>query len=395
MRMILGGRYAVPAAILAAGALAAASVQGAKLEIDPKEGSGRAWESVRISGSGFGSATAISVEIGGVEVVPALLMTDEEGNLPPAIAVIPNALPGGQHSALVRDGQTRRFDNAYLVRPVVTLDPPIGDGRPGANWRTDRTIPEGGNMGMVFSLQGSGFPANSFVPADSLKVGGTPTLHEPIRIGPDGVLPRTTVVVTGALKSGRHELVLPGSAGAVRFSSAYHVAPWAVTDAILKRSIARMLQAVETELEGLASYTAEEIPPISIDELKGEIAMVQKEMEANNLGNAEEIAQRAQAMAAALKESGDDARREKLYAVADVITSGFDTLQPPGAPPNRSAAQTVADGRQTLEQARAAIENGEFDQARTLLKESNQLLKKGREEVGRQETEETAETIRW
>ncbi|MEK7766547.1 MAG: hypothetical protein AAB368_09935, partial [bacterium] len=95
-----------------------------------------------------------------------------------------------------------------------------------------------------------------------------------------------------------------------------------------------------------------------------------------------------------LRAQAQDAQREKLKSIADVIGSGFDTVQPPGTPPNAKTAQLVTQGRKRLEEVAAALDKNDFEAAKTLLKAGNELLKKARGTAGvKAATEE--QPIRW
>ena len=128
------------------------------LTVTPPAGSGRPGEVLRVTGSGFAPNATVAIRIGGVAVTPDAVPTDESGNLQPAFVALAGALPGGKHDATAEASPPVVFKAVYLVRPILPLDPPVGDGRAGATWRTNRSIATGGWFGMVFALPAPGSP---------------------------------------------------------------------------------------------------------------------------------------------------------------------------------------------------------------------------------------------
>ncbi len=382
-----------PATLLACAAIAGAAQAAPQFSITPPTGSGRAGEVLRIAGSGLAPSTSVFIEIGGVEAGPGDLLTDATGALPPTLVLLAGALPAGRHDARIMAGAPAVFRAAYLVRPVVTLDPPIGDGRAGATWRTNKAVPLGGFVGMVFTLAGTGFPKGAFIAADSIHLGRAATVHDPVRIGADGVLPSVTLVVASDLAPGRYDLVLPPAGGAAAtFPSAYNVAPWAATDTVRQHGAGRVLEAARKELKDLVKIGADVLPPEEVKDVTTDLAGAEGELKAGNFDNAEDLSRQVRDKLVVLGRQVEETRKEKLRSFADVIGSGFDTIQPPGAPPNRQAGATVDKGRRRLAEAQAAITAAKFEDARTLMKAANELLKKARAEAGVQATEEP---IRW
>ncbi len=367
----------------------------AGLILEPDAGAGRSGESVLIRGSGFPPSSTAHISIGGVPVRPTGVAVDDAGRLVPTIVSLNGNLPAGQHGVTVNPPSGPAFPNAYRVRAHVTLDPPIGDGRRGATSRTNPAIPEGGHMGMVFILKGSGFPAGVFIPADSIKVGEAGCVHDPVHVGDDGILPSTTIVVASQLGEGRHDLALRHEGGDVLFSSVFHVAPWSVSDAILKRGAELSLSAAEDAMREFVSFAADDLPAGELDPVKAGLDQARGRVKARDFRGAEDAARQVTEGLGVLKERVLTLRRDKLTGVADVIASGFDTIQPPGAPPNPEAAKTVSQGRRKLEAARAAIERGDFEEARTHLKAGNQLLRDAREQTGRRDAKDSGDEIRW
>jgi len=367
--------------------------RAAAVTVSPPGGAGRPGEAIRLEGSGFSPSATVSIEVGGAPVVPESLTTNASGRLPAVIVLLAAPLPAGKHDVRVSAGAVAVARGAYFVRPVVTLDPPIGDGRAGATWRTDRALPAGGYQGMVFTLNGTGLPADSFIPADSVRVGKAACAHDPIRIGRDGVLPSTTMVVTADLASGRYDLVLaPADGAAVTFAATYSVAPWAATETVRQRAAARALDAARKEIRDLVAVGGDLLSADDVSDVTSDVASAEVELKADNFDNVEELARQIRDKLAALGKQVESTRREKLRALADVIGGGFDTIQPPGAPPARQGGATVGQGRRKLKDAADAIAGGRFEEARTLLKAANELLKKARAEAGVQATEEP---VRW
>lgn len=361
--------------------------------VTPPTGSGRAGEVLRVAGSGFTPSSSVFIQIGGVEAGPGDLLTDPAGALSPAFVLLTGSLPAGRHDAMVVAGVTATFRGAYQVRPLVTLDPPVGDGRAGATWRTSKAMPAGGYAGMVFTLAGTGFPKDAFIPADSIKLGKASLLHDPIRVGKDGVLASTTLVVASDLAPGRYDLALPPAGGmAATFPSAYSVAPWAATDTVRQRGAGRALEAARRELGELVKIGADALPAEDVADVTGDLRSAEAELKAGNFDNVQDLSRSVRDKLAALGKQVEETRREKLRSFADVIASGFDTIQPPGSPPNRQAGPTVDKGRRKLAEAQAAITGARFDEAKSLMKAANELLKKARADAGVQGSEEP---IRW
>jgi hypothetical protein len=381
------------ALILLAGLCADAVARGAAITVSPPSGAGRPGEALRLEGSGFGPSATLSIEVGGAPVVPAGLTADASGALAATIVLLAAPLPAGKHDVRAAGGALAVARNAYLVRPVVTLDPPIGDGRAGATWRTDKALPPGGYSGMVFTLNGTGLPADTFIPADSVRIGRTPCVHDPIRIGRDGVLPSTTIIVAAAMQSGRYDLVLAPAAGAaVTFAATYSVAPWAASETVRQRAAARALEEARVEILALVAVGGDVLPADDVADVTSDVTSAEIELKGGNFDNVEELVRQIREKLAALGKQVATTRRDKLRALADVIASGFDTIQPPDAPPARQGGASVAQGRRKLKEAAEAIAGGRFEEAKALLKASNELLKKARADAGVQATEEP---VRW
>lgn len=387
--MTIIGRTIAPV-LLITGLVPAFAAAAPGLTLAPPAGSGRPGEVVRVTGSGFTPNAAVTILIGGAAVIPDSVQTDASGTVIPAFVALARALPGGKHDVTASASPPVVFKAAWLVRPLLTLDPPVGDGRAGATWRTNREIAAGGWFGMVFAVAGTGFPADTFVPADSIRIGKAETRHDPIRIGPDGILPSTTIIVTGDLQSGRYDLSL----AATKFPAAYSVAPWAATDTIRQRGASRTLEAARKELKDLVAIGSELLSTADLADINNDMRAIDGELKAGNYDNAEELARQVRDKLNALGRQVQETRKDKMRALADGIAAGLDTIQPEGAPPIRAGGKSVAEGRRKLTDARAAIAAGNFDQAKTLLKAANELLRKARDAAGVQPTG-TEEPIRW
>ncbi len=366
----------------------------AQLTFEPPEGTGREGEAVLVRGGGFAVTSTVTIEIAGVPLAPSALATDADGSLGPVMLLITAPLPAGKLSARVVGARTVEFKGAYQVRPVVTLDPPIGDGRPGATSRTDKALPPGGHRGTVFALSGSGFPAGAFIAADTIRLGKAATLHDPVTIGADGTLPATTVVVASALTPGRYDLFVGPGRPPLVFVSAFHAAPWAASDAVRQQGTGRLLAAARAGLRKLASTGGEFVPAEGVADADADLKRAEQELKDGDLERADADIRGALDKTDNLRAQAQDAQREKLKSIADVIGSGFDTVQPPGTPPNAKTAQLVTQGRKRLEEVAAALDKNDFEAAKTLLKAGNELLKKARGTAGvKAATEE--QPIRW
>jgi len=379
-------------AFLAYAFLAAPIVRAAQLEVTPNSGSGRVGEAVYIKGSGFAPSTTIAVFIGESPVIPDGIHVKSDGDVGPVIVLLARPLPAGRHALAVKADREYPVTGAYMVRPLITLDPPIGDGRVGATWRTNKSIAKGGYMGMVFTLQGSGFPAGAFLAADSISVGRAETTHDPIQIGPDGTLPSTTVAVASDLSPGRYDLVLRNGAATVTFSSVFHVAPWAATDTVRQRSAARSLESARQEIKDLVKLGGELLPAEELASLDSDAKGAEAELKAGNFENAEDLSRQIREKLAELGKQVESVRKDKFKALADVISGGLDAIQPPGAPPSREAAPLVGEGRKKLKEAQDAIARADFESAKVLLKAANEALRKARAASGIKGPEEP---IRW
>lgn len=357
-------------------------VAAATLVIDPPEGSGRPGEAVLVRGSGYAVTSTVAIEIGGVPAAPGGLPTDADGGFGPVMVVLTGALPAGRLGAAVRGARAYEFKNAFQVRPVVTLDPPVGDGRPGATARTNKALPPGGHQGTVFTLAGFGFPAGLFIPADSLKLGKAATVHDPVTVGKDGVLPGTTVVATSALAPGRYDLSVPAAHPALVFASVFHAAPWAGQEIVRTQGTVKLVASVRGELRKLLAAWGEFVPPDGATDVDADLKRAEQEIKDADLERADADARGALDKIAGLKTSAQDAQRDKLKGIADVVASGLDTVQPAGAPPSPKTAQLVSQARKRLEDVGAALDKNDFEGAKTLLKAANELLKKARAEAG-------------
>lgn len=387
--MITIRRMVAPACLIT-GLLPATAGAAPALTVTPPAGSGRPGEVLRVTGSGFAPNAAVAITIGGAAVIPATVQADEAGTIPPSFVALGQALAGGKHDAAASASPPVVFKAAYLVRPVLTLDPPVGDGRAGATWRTNKAIAAGGWFGMVFAVAGTGFPADAFIPADSIRLGKVETRHDPIRIGADGVLPATTIIVSSDLQSGRYDVSL----AAATFPAAYSVAPWAATDTIRQRGASRTLEAARKELKDLVAVGSELLSTEDLADVNNDMKAIDGELKSGNYDNAEEISRQVRDKLNALGRQVQETRKEKMRALADGIASGLDTLQPEGAPPPRAGGKAIAEGRKKLLEAKAAINAGNFDQAKALLKSANDFMRKARDAAGVQPSG-SEEPIRW
>jgi len=241
---------------------------------------------------------------------------------------------------------------------------------------------------MVFILSGSGFPVGAFVPADTIKVGKSATVHEPLRIGPDGILPATTLIVGSDLPAGRYDISFREGTTAVNFTAIYQVAPWAATEALRERSI----EAARPEIRKVITAGGDLLPPEEISALNDDLKKASAEVKAGNFENAEDLARGVVEKTVVLIQHAYDLRKDKMKGLADVIASGFDTIQPEGAPAARQGGAMVDKGRKKLADALDLIDKGDFDRGKAALKEANEFLKKARDESGVKTPEEP---IRW
>jgi hypothetical protein len=176
------------------------------------------------------------------------------------------------------------------------------------------------------------------------------------------------------------------------FASVFHVAPWAASDAVRTRDVRAGIEAARGEMRRLISFSGDLLPADEAAAITQGLKDAENELAGANTDSASDLSSQAAAKLADLKSRMIDAKKERMRAVADVVASGFDTLQPQGAPAPREGSAPVARGRQRLEQATQAIDQGKFDDAKRLLKEANDLLKKARSEAGVKAPEEQ---IRW
>lgn len=368
----------------------------ATLVVTPNTASGRIGETVQLRGTGFPPSATLVVAIGDAPTAPSVLVTDAAGTLAPVYVAFAAPVAGGRQSILVATGAPTPvvFRQVLTIRPVLTLDPPIGDGRAGSTWRTNKAVATGGYFGMVFTLNGTGLTKDTFIPADAITIGRASTRHDPIRIGADGILPSTTIVVAGDLPPGRYDLLLPLGTSAMNVASAYNVAPWAATDTLKQRGAGRALEAARKEIKELVRIGGELLPAEELADLDVDVKSAEADMKAGNFENAEDLSRQIHDKLEALGSQVASTRKEKMKAFADVIASGFDTIQPEGAPAPRQGGAAVAAGRQKLAEAQAAIGAAKFDDAKSLMKDANELLKKARAEAGVQ-TGTESEPIRW
>jgi len=364
----------------------------ASVVITPNSGFGQAGEAIMLKGSGFSPNETVSITIGGSPTTPASLQTDKSGSIDEAYVLLVRPLPTGKHAVTLTGQKPYDFPSTYTVRRTMTLAPPFGDGRAGKTWKTNRAIPVGGATGMVFVASGNGFPSGAFVPADSIKVGRVSTAHEPLRIGPDGVLPATTIVIASDLPAGRYDITLREGASTVNFSAMYQVAPWAATEALRERAAARSIDAARPEIKKVVVAGGDLLPPEEISALNEDLKNASAEVKAGNYETAEDLARGVVEKSAVLIQHAYDLRKDKMKGLAEVIASGFDTIQPEGAPAARQGAASVDKGRKKLTEAVDLIEKGDFDRGKAALKEANEFLKKARDESG---VKTPDEPIRW
>jgi hypothetical protein len=365
--------------------------RAAQITVVPATGTGRAGDAVLVRGADFPASATVFVTIGEPAAGTADRLADRSGSLPALMVLIERSLPAGRHRVAARapGASASAFFN---VRPYVTLDPPMGDGEAGATWRTNRAIAEGGRMGMVFLLSGTGFPKGLFLAADSIRMGRARTIHDPIRIGPDGILNSATVIVAERLSPGRYDLAFQGGSSPLVFASVFHVAPWAASDAMRQRDVRGGIETAKLEMRRLISFAGDLLPADEASAITQTLKDAERDLADANMDSASDLSSQAAARLEELKGRMVDARKERMRAVADVVASGFDALQPAGAPAPREGSASITRGRQKLEQALQAIDQGRLDDAKRLLKESNDLLKKARSESGVKAPEEQ---IRW
>ena len=365
--------------------------QAVSLTLSPSAGFGAPGEAILLMGTGFPSNETLTISIGGSPASPATIQADKAGSLG-MFVLLDKPLPSGKHAVTLTGSKPFNFPSLYTVRRTMTIDPPFGDGRAGKTWKTNKAIPVGGATGMVFIISGNGFPAGAFVAADSIKVGKTPSVHEPLRIGPDGVLPATTIIVSSDLPAGRYDLILREGASTVNFSAIYQVAPWAATEALRERTASRSIDAARPEIKKVIAAGGDLLPPEEISALNDDLKEASAEVKSGNFETAEDLARGVVEKSAVLISHANDLRKDKLKGLADVIASGFDTIQPEGAPAARQGAALVDKGRKKLSDAVDLIEKGDFDRGKAALKEANEILKKARDEAGVKTPEEP---IRW
>jgi hypothetical protein len=366
--------------------------EAASLTLAPNSGFGAPGEAIMLKGAGFSPNETMTVSIGGAPTSPATITANKSGAVEETFVLLAKPLPAGKHAVSLQGNTPHNFPALYTVRRTMTIDPPFGDGRPGRTWRSDKALPVGGSTGMVFIIDGYGFPAGAFVPADSIRVGKMPTVHEPLRIGPDGVLPATTIIVGSNLPAGRYDLVFKEGASTVNFSAIYQVAPWAATEALRERAASRSIDAARPEIRKVVAAGGDLLPPEEIAALNEDLKKAAAEVKAGNYETAEDLARGVVDKSAVLLEHAFDLRKDKMKGLAEVIASGFDTVQPEGAPAARQGAALVEKGRKRLAEAVDLVEKGDFDRAKAALKEANEILKKARDEAGVKTPEEP---IRW
>jgi len=364
----------------------------ATLNLAPNAGFGMSNEAVKLTGTGFPPNATLNLSIGGVQTSPTTVQTNNAGALIETFVLISKSLPSGKHGVKLSGAKDYSFPSIYTVRRTMTIDPPFGDGRAGKTWKITKSIPVGGSSGMVFTVAGTGFPSGLFVPADSIKIGRASTIHEPLRIGTDGVLPATTIIVGSDLPPGRYDLSFKEGASTVNFSAIYQVSPWAATEALRASAAARSIDAARPEIRKVITAGGDLLPPEEVTALNDDLKKALEEVKAGNFETAEDLARGVVDKSAVLIEQANDLRKDKMKGLTEVIASGFDTIQPEGAPAARQGAALVEKGRKKLTEAAAFIEAGNFDKGKSALKEANEILKKARDEAGVKSTEEP---IRW
>lgn len=379
-------------ALVAAIFSAPVSLEAASLTLAPNAGFGQAGETILLKGGGFQPNETLTITIGDSPASPATVQADKSGAISGVFVLLSKPLPSGKHAVTLKGSRQNIFPSLYTVRRTMTIDPPFGDGRAGKTWKTDRAIPAGGSTGMVFIIDGNGFPSGAFVAADSIKVGRVSTFHDPLRIGPDGVLPATTIAVGSDLPAGRYDISFKEGASTVNFSAIYQVAPWAATEALRERAAARSIDTARPEIKKVVAAGGDLLPPEEIAALNEDLKTASAEVKAGNFETAEDLARGVMEKSAVLIEHAHDLRKDKLKGLADVIASGFDTVQPEGAPAARQGAALVDKGRKKLDEAVGFIDKGDFDRGKAALKEANEILKKARDEAGVKNPEES---IRW
>jgi uncharacterized repeat protein (TIGR01451 family) len=185
-------------------------------------GDGAGGRSTVLNGTGFTPNAAYSVYFGGLPTLPATVNADAAGNIA-AVSVALPPLPSGFHDVfLASPAWSVTMTGAYRVTPNICVSPIVGDGRAGQTWQTNPLMQAGSWVGMVFTVEGSGFSAGATIPANSITVGGATTWHGSIPIPATGRLPSTTVMVATDLSTGVKNVVLDD--GTVRtFTGAYSI----------------------------------------------------------------------------------------------------------------------------------------------------------------------------
>jgi hypothetical protein len=205
-------------------------------------------------------------------------------------------------------------------------------------------------------------------------------------------MPSTTVIVAGDLPPGRYDVSFRDGHSSVTLTSVYQVAPWAATEALRQKAAMLALDGARAAIRKVVAVGGDLLPPEEIKGLGDAVKAAEESVRKGNFETADDTGRSVIEQAGVLIEQAADLRKDKLKGLADVIDSGFDTVQPEGAPVARQGAGSVEKGRKKLAAALDLVEKGKFDDAKATLREANDLLKKARGEAGVKAPEES---IRW
>src|SRR5689334_16691138 len=202
--------------------MSASTGWAARLGLDPLMGDGAAGRTTLLSGTHFEASTTYTVRVGGFAVIPATVASDANGAIAPTAVRLP-ALPRGDLDVLLASAvYTRSFTGAYHVQPSLCVELTEGFGRFGETSERNQQIPNGGWVGMVTRIRGTGFAAGASISATTMTIGGVLVAHPTVTIYADGTLPTTTLVVTSNLPLGAKDLVINDGTAAT-FTNVYEV----------------------------------------------------------------------------------------------------------------------------------------------------------------------------
>lgn len=148
---------------------------------------------VTVSGQGFGAHEPVAIVLVGMSQPLAIVTSDSQGNLPPAVVTIPVTLAPGAH-ALVITGQTTHISASAALTINATVTATVAQA----------SVAPGGKI----TVSGAGFGVHEPV---VVTIAGLGQPLATLTSDANGAVTATAVMLPSTLASGAHTLLLTGS----------------------------------------------------------------------------------------------------------------------------------------------------------------------------------------